>query len=406
MAAFEFIALDAKGKQRKGILEADSAKQVRQQLREKAWTPLSVEYTEQKQDTSTGLKRLFARGISVPDLALFTRQLATLIAAGLPVEECLKAVGEQTEKKRIKGMVLEVRAKVLEGHSLAASLNEFDYAFPKLYRATVAAGEHAGHLDLVLNRLADHTENSNQSQREIKTAAIYPIILCLVALGIVAALLTFVVPSIVDVFVKNGQELPTLTKVMIALSNGLQHYGLYILIGLVGGGILFALRLQRPEFRYKWHALLLRVPFLGKMIKGFNTARFASTLAILNSSGVHLVESMRIATQVLGNLVIKERLELATQQVSEGGSLKNALTETKVFPPMMLHMIASGEASGELDQMLERTANMQESDLQNTVTALVRMFEPIMLLVMGGVVMLIVMAIMMPILNMNDMLKL
>lgn len=403
MAAFEFVALDAKGKQKKGVLEADSARQVRQQLRDKQWMPLSVEVTEQKNKKSL-FGNLFKRSIGVYDLSMLTRQLATLIGAGLPIEEALKAAADQNEKKHLKTMMLDIRSKVLEGHSLAASLNEFDYAFPKLYRATVAAGEHAGHLDTVLNRLADYTERTHEAQSKIKTAAAYPIILFVVAILIVVVLLTYVVPDIVDVFVKNGQELPGLTTAMISASDFLMDKGLYILIALFVLFAGFKWRMQKESFKRKVHALLLKAPFLGKMVKGFSTSRYASTLAILNSSGVPLVEAMRIAAQVVNNVVIKERLDVATQQVSEGGALGSALEQTKVFPPMMLHMIASGETSGELDQMLERTATTQENDLQNTITTLVSLFQPIMLLAMAGMVILIIAAIMMPIVNMSKML--
>lgn len=402
MAAFQYKALDATGKQVKGVIEADSPRQVRQQLRDKQLMPVSVDISEAR-NIENPLAKLFKRAISTADLALLTRQLSTLIGAGLPIEEALRATAEQTEKKRIQSMILEIRSKVLEGHSLANSLNEFSYAFPALYRATVAAGEHAGHLDTVLNRLADYMENSQVNQQKIKLAAVYPIILCIVAVGIVVGLLTYVVPDIVEVFVKNGQELPALTQAMISASDFLQAHGFLMAFIIIALFITFKVSLRKPHIKERYHLMLLHTPFFGKMIKGFNTSRFISTLAILNSSGVPLVEAMKIAGQVVENLIIQERLQIACQQVTEGGSLHNALQETKVFPPLMLHMIASGEASGELDSMLERTAKNQENDLQNTISTLVSMFEPIMLLVMGGVVVLIVIAIMLPILNMNQM---
>ncbi|MAA70826.1 MAG: type II secretion system protein GspF [Bermanella sp.] len=402
MAAFEFKALDANGKQKKGVIEADGPRQVRQQLRDKQLMPVSVELASSR-NIENPLKNLFKRSIATADLAMLTRQLSTLIGAGLPIEEAFKATAEQTEKKRIQSMILEIRSKVLEGHSLAGALNEFDYAFPPLYRATVAAGEHAGHLDTVLIRLADYMENSQVNQQKIKLAAVYPIILCLVAIGIVVGLLTYVVPDIVEVFVKNGQELPPLTQAMITASDFLQAHGIKLGIGIVMLFFGFKWAIRKDQLKARYHLAILHMPFFGKMVKGFNTSRFISTLAILNSSGVPLVEAMKIAGQVVSNVVIQERLTIACQQVTEGGSLHQALAQTEIFPPMMLHMIASGEASGELDSMLERTAKTQESDLQNTITTLVSMFEPIMLLVMGGVVVLIVIAIMLPILNMNQM---
>lgn len=406
MAAFEYQALDAKGKQQKGVMEADSARQIRQQLRDKGWMPLSVEATTVKQKSS-GSVSFFNRGpsLSVPELALMTRQLATLIAAGLPIDESLRALSEQTGKQRIKAMILAIRAKVLEGYTLAKALAEYPRAFPHLYRSTVSAGEHAGHLDGVLNRLADYTEARQASDQEIKLAAMYPIILSLVAIGIVVYLLTAVVPDIVEVFVKNGQELPALTQLILNMSHLISDYGLYILAGSVAAIIIFLRALKSDSFRRRYHYFLLRLPGLGNFIKSANTARFGSTLAILTSSGVPLVDAMRIASQVVTSLPIQSSLANATVSVSEGGSLNQALSETGYFPPIMLHMIASGENSGELDSMLGRTAEQQETTLRNTVSALVKIFEPVMLLSMGAIVALIVAAIMMPILELQKMVQ-
>src|SRR5690554_3562673 len=403
MAAFVYRAVDTNGKQQKGVLEADSSRQVRQQLRDKGWIPLSVEVTTQKAKN----EGVFSRSprLSVPELALITRQLATLIQAGLPIDESLKALSDQTGKQRIKAMILAIRAKVLEGYTLAKALAEYPKAFPHLYRSTVAAGEHAGHLDSVLNRLADYTEARQASDQKIKLAAMYPIILSNVAIGIVIGLLTYVVPDIVDVFVKNGQELPGLTQFMLNLSHFITDWGLLTLILLVFAFIAFNMALRNAGFRKKWHAFLIRMPALGRFVKDTNTARFGSTLAILTSSGVPLVDAMRIASQVVLNIPIQEALTQATIKVSEGSSLNKALAETGFFPPIMLHMIASGENSGELDSMLARTATQQETTLENTVEALVKIFEPLMLLMMGGIVATIVAAIMMPILELQKMVQ-
>lgn len=399
MAAFEFKALDARGKQKKGVLEADSARAVRQQLRERGWSPLEVAPTRERQQGS-GLN--VGKGLSTHDLALITRQLATLIQSGIPVEQALSAIANQTDKPRLQSMMLAVRAKVLEGHTLAGSLGEFPSAFPHLYRATVAAGEHAGHMDLVLNRLADYTEARQQSRQKIQLAAIYPVILMFVAIIIVILLLTYVVPGIIEDFSRSGQELPTLTKGLLAVSGFFVEWGWLLLTLLIAGGIAFRMALRRPSFKLKVHRQLLHFPFICRLTRGINTARFASTVSILTSSGVPLVEAMRIAGEVLSNEYLKQRVREATQAVSEGGSLKNALENTGYFPPMMIHMIGSGEASGELDRMLERTAAHQENDLQSKIAALVGLFEPLMLLVMGGVVLIIVLAIMLPIMNMSS----
>ncbi len=403
MAAFEYQAIDGRGKQQKGVLEADSARQVRQQLRDKGWTPLAVEQTAQKQKKDS----LFERqpSLSVPELALITRQLATLIQAGLPIDESLRALSEQTGKQRIKAMILAIRAKVLEGYTLAKALAEYPKAFPHLYRSTVSAGEHAGHLDGVLNRLADYTEARQAADQKIKLAAMYPVILTIVAIGIVVGLLTYVVPDIVDVFVKNGQELPGLTQFMLDLSHFITAWGMYTLVAIIVGIIAFGRALKSPAFRKRYHHFLLRVPGLRGFVKDANTARFGSTLAILTTSGVPLVDAMRIASQVVTNMPIQQSLTQATITVSEGGSLHKALAETGYFPPIMLHMIASGENSGELDSMLARTAQQQETSLENTVSALVKIFEPVMLLVMGGIVATIVAAIMLPILELQKMVQ-
>ncbi len=403
MPAFTYQALDAKGKQQKGVLEADSARQVRQKLRDKGWMPLEVESTVIRQKNG-GLSGKGPR-LSVPELALITRQLATLIGAGLPIDEALSALAEQTSRAKTKSMILSIRSKVLEGFTLAKALEEYPRAFPHLYRSTVSAGEHAGHLDGVLNRLADYTESRQASDSKIKLAAMYPIILSIVAIGIVVGLLTFVVPDIVDVFVKNGQELPGLTQFMLDLSHIISDYGVYIAGAVAVFVIGFGQALKNDSFRAGWHRVMLRMPGIGGFARDANTARFGSTLAILTSSGVPLVEAMKIASQVVTNIPIQRSLVDATVEVSEGGALHKALSNSNYFSPIMLHMIASGENSGELDSMLARTAHQQETTLENTVSALVKIFEPVMLLVMGGIVALIVAAIMMPILDLQKMVQ-
>lgn len=403
MGAFVYQALDERGKARKGVLEADSARQVRQQLRDKGWMPLDVQATTQKQKEPGFFKR--SPGLSVPELALITRQLATLIAAGLPIDESLRALSEQTDKARIKTMILAIRAKVLEGHTLAKALGEYPRAFPYLYRSTVAAGEHAGHLDGVLNRLAEYSEARQASDQKIKLAAMYPLILTLVAIGIVVGLLTYVVPDIVQVFVKNGQALPGLTQFMLDVSHFISNWGLFTASVLVMAVVGFRYALAYERFRAAYHRVLLQCWGVRGFVKDANTARFGSTLAILTSSGVPLVEAMRIASQVVMNIPIQKALVQATVSVSEGGSLHKALAETGYFSPIMIHMIASGENSGELDSMLARTAAQQEATLENTVSALVKVFEPMMLLLMGAIVATIVAAIMMPILELQQMVQ-
>ncbi|MDG1581836.1 GspF family T2SS innner membrane protein variant XcpS [Pseudomonas sp. GOM6] len=402
MAAFEYIALDARGRQQKGVLEADSARQVRQLLREKQLSPLQVEPAHRKEQAAGGGSFSLRRGLSARDLALVTRQLATLIGAALPIEEALRAAAAQSRQPRIQSMLIAVRAKVLEGHGLASALGAFPAAFPELYRATVAAGEHAGHLAPVLEQLADYTEQRQQSRQKVQMALLYPVILMLASLGIVGFLLGYVVPDVVRVFVDSGQTLPALTRGLIFLSELVKSWGALALL-LIGLAV-FAFRraLRNEDVRRRWHAFLLRVPLVGGLIAATETARFASTLAILVRSGVPLVEALGIGAEVISNLIIRADVAQATQRVREGGSLSRALEASRQFPPMMLHMIASGERSGELDQMLARTARNQENDLAATIGLLVGLFEPFMLVFMGAVVLVIVLAILLPILSLNQ----
>ena len=400
MAAFEYLALDTRGRQRKGILEADSSRQVRQMLRERELAPLEVKAARAREASGTGWQ--LVRGLSAQDLALLTRQLATLVQAALPIEEALGAAAAQAGSARIQAMLLAVRARVLEGHSLAEGLKAFPAAFPELYRATVAAGEHAGHLGPVLERLADYTEQRQQSRQKIQLALLYPLILMIASLAIVGFLLGYVVPDVVRVFIDSGQTLPALTRGLIAVSDAVRAWG-WLLVPLLGGA-LFALRraLRDEALRLRWHRLLLRLPLIGGLLRTAECARFASTLAILTRSGVPLVEALDIAGQVIGNRLIRGEVREAARKVREGGSLTRALEATRQFPPMMLHMIASGERSGELDQMLARTATAQESDLAARVALLVGLFEPFMLVFMGVTVLIIVLAILMPILSLNQ----
>lgn len=402
MAAYAYLALDAQGRQHKGLLEADSPRQARALLRERQLSPLQVNAARTREDEQPRHGLRLSRGLSAAELALLTRQLATLIQAALPIEEALRAAAAQAASARVKGMLLAVRSGVLEGQSLAQSLAAFPAAFPELYRATVAAGEHAGHLGLVLEQLADYTEQRQQSRQKIQLALLYPLILMIASLTIVGFLLGYVVPDVVKVFVNTGQSLPTLTRGLIAVSALVKHWGWLILLLLAGGLVLLRLWLRPPARRQRWHALQLRLPLFGRLLRATQTARFASTLAILCRSGVPLVEALAIAAAVIGNLHIRHKVMLAAQQVREGSSLTRALQASEEFPPMMLHMIASGEKSGELEQMLARTARNQENDLAAQVALLVGLFEPFMLVFMGGVVLLIVLAILLPILSLNQ----
>ena len=401
MGAFEYTALDPTGRERKGVLEGDTARQVRQILREQSLLPVTV--TEVSQ-TESRRKRTFSlrRGVSAGDLALMTRQLATLVHSGLPLEEALLAVSEQSEKPRVRTIAMGVRAKVMEGHSLADGLADFPAVFPELYRATVAAGEQSGHLDTVLERLADYTESREQLRSRTVNAMLYPVLLFVVCIGIVFMLLTFVVPKIVKQFENSKADLPLLTQGLIGISNFVRDWGLILLVAIVLGIVLFVRWLRDPNARRRFHTFLLRVPLVGKVVRGSNTARFARTFATLTSSAVPVLDAMRISGEVVTNLPMRDAVEVAATRVREGAPIGKSLGASKIFPPMMIHLIASGETSGELETMLDRAAANQEREMDSILGAVVGLLGPLMILVMGGLVLLIVLAMLLPIFQLNE----
>jgi general secretion pathway protein F len=403
MGAFEYTALDARGRERNGVLEGDAARQIRQQLREQGLTPLSVQEVQQREAKSR--KTLFVRGISATELALITRQWATLVRSGLPVEEALRTVAQQAEKPRLKSMMMAVRSRVMEGHTLATALGDFPHVFSELYRATIQAGEQSGHLDVVLERLADYTEGRQQMSQKMSQAMIYPVMLTIIALGAVGFLLTYVVPKIVKVFEDIGQELPTLTQGLIATSEFLQENWLLLMVVLVVlvSGFVYLLRFEQFKFRY--HRFLLRVPLISRLVRGLNAARFARTLSIVAASGVPILDGLRIAAQVVTNLPMRYAVDDAANKVREGSAIHKALDASKYFPPMTVHLIASGEASGNIEEMLERAAESQEREMQALTEGLLGIFEPMLILLMGGFVLVIVLAILLPIFDMNQLVK-
>jgi len=404
VGAFEYTALDANGKKRQGVLEGDAPKQVRQQIRSQGLVPLEVNEIAQRQKGASRRVSLFMRGIKASELALLTRQFATLVEAALPVEEALNAVSQQTERPQIKKMLLAVRSRVMEGHDLATALSEFPRIFSELYLATVSAGEQAGHLPLVLDRLADYTENHQALKQKVQLALIYPVVIIIVAISMVTGLLTYVVPQVVQVFQDIGQKLPVLTQLMIDSSDFLRDYGFVIF--LLFGGVIVAVRLmlRRRVFRVKYHKMLISMPLLSRLVRGINAARFSRTLSIMVDSGVPMLDALRISGQVVTNLPMREAVDKAAQLVSEGVTLHVALERSGYFPPMTIHLIASGESSGTLETMLNRAALSQERDLDATIQALLGILSPLIILMMGGMVMLIVLGMLLPIMTMNDLL--
>ena len=404
MGAFEYVALDGAGKEKKGVLEGDTARHVRQMLRDRSLLPLSVTEAAEKESRRQRTLSL-RRGLSPADLALFTRQLATLVQAGLPLEEALHAVGQQTEKPRAQSIVLGVRGRVMEGHTLADGLADFPQAFPDIFRATVAAGEQSGHLDAVLERLADYTENRTALRQTVRNALVYPVVLVVLSLAIIGFMLAYVVPQVVGVFSSSGQELPLLTRIMIGASDFIRDWWWAILAAVVA--VFFGLRwlLRKPGPRLQYHRLLLRLPLIGKLTRGLNTAQFTRTLSILTGSGVPALDAMNISAEVLNNQPMRRAVEEAALRVREGAGIAKSLAASAVFPPMTIHLISSGEASGELESMLGRAASNQESEMNGLINTLMGLLQPLLIVFMGAIVLTIVLAILMPIFEINQLIE-
>ncbi|WP_237883745.1 type II secretion system inner membrane protein GspF [Pseudomonas sp. PGPR40] len=399
MPTFDYRADDARGRRCKGRLEADGPRHARQLLRERSLWPRELNEVRTGGDAGT---RPRSGRLSAADLALLTLQLSTLVQAGLPLEEALDAVAKQSARRKVAGLLSAVRSRVMEGHALSTALGLFPKAFPELFRATVAAGERSGHLGHVLEQLAAYTQARQSSRQKIQMALVYPLILMLASVAIVGFLLGYVVPDVVKIFVDSGQPLPWLTRALIGLSDGLRSHFLP-LAGVVAALIgLWRWSLRQPLWRLRWHRLALNIPVAGEVLRAMEAARFASTLAILGKSAVPLVDALEIAAAVIGNLTIRARMVDVARSVREGGTLTRGLELSGDIPPMMLHMIASGERAGELDRMLVRAAEQQENSLAARIALVVSLFEPAVLVLMGGVVLLIVMAILLPILSLNQ----
>jgi general secretion pathway protein F len=407
MGAFEYVAVDAAGRERKGVLEGDTPRHVRQLLREQGLLPVGVNEVLER-ETARSQRRFvlqFQRGLSAADLALITRQLATLVKSALPLEEALLAVSQQTDKPRVRSIMLGVRSKVMEGHTLADGLADFPTSFPEIYRATVAASEQSGHLDAVLERLADYTDNRQQLRQRTLSAMLYPVLLFVVCAAIVFFLLVSVVPKIVEVFRSSEAQLPLLTQALIAGSDFMRHYGAWLVVAIVAAIFLFTRWLRIESNRRRWHQFLLALPLIGKVVRGSNTARFARTFSTLTSSTVPVLEAMRISAEVVSNLPMRAAVVDAAVRVREGAPIGRSLGASRVFPPMMIHLISSGESSGELDTMLDRAAIHQERELDGILQGVVGLLGPLMILLMGGLVLLIVLAMLLPIFELNQLVK-
>src|ERR1700684_201308 len=406
MGAFEYVALDPQGRERKGLIEGDTPKHVRQLLRDKQLLPIEILEAAQREHKQSRSRRPFMRrGLSSLDLALLTRQLATLLRSGLPLEETLQAVAEQTEKARVQRIVLGVRSKVVEGHPLADGLRDFPQAFPEIYRATVSAGEQSGKLDQVLERLSDYTESRQVMGQQVSNALVYPIVLLVLSCGILSLLLACVVPQVVAVFQSSNQELPMATKILIGMSDLIRHYWVYALI-VIGAMVWGFLRwLKNPEARLRFDRFLLRLPVAGRLIRGLNTGRFSRPFSLLTGSAVPVLGALRITAEVVTTLPMKRAVEEAALRVREGAPSGRSLAARKLFPPMMIHLISSGESSGELEKMLERAATNQEREMDGLLSTMTNLLGPLMVVFMGAVVMFIVIALLLPIFQLNDLVK-
>jgi len=396
MEAFRYQALDTDGRSVSGVVQADTPRDARAQLRSRGLLPASVQRS---------VVHAWARAISAGQLSLLTRQLATLLDSGLTMEQALSALIEEAEAPLTREVLTGVKTELMAGASLAAALGGHERSFPEFYRALVRGGEESGALPRVLQHLADYLDARQALRQKTSLALLYPILVAVVATAIVAGLLVYVVPQVVQVFQQSRQALPLLTRALISLSDFLRAAWPFLLLLFIGitTGVLLALR--RPVLRRRWHAFLLRLPWLGSLIRGVDTSRFASTLAILVGGGVPLLAALASGARAMGNVVMRDAVERTTERVREGASLARALGETRNFPPLLVHLVASGEMSGKLEQMLERAARLETQALERRLAVFLTLLEPAMILVMGAVVLLIVLAILLPIIQLNQLVR-
>jgi general secretion pathway protein F len=406
MPAFRYEAVDTGGVTRKGVLNADSPRAARADLRLQGLTPLNVEpIAAQVDDSGAARSRGFGERLSQVELALFTRQLASLLEAGLPLEQAFTALLEQAERAYMRDLIASIRSEVMGGASFSSALARHPRDFAEIYRALVSSGEQIGQIARVLGRLADYIERRNALVSRVRLAFTYPAIVTVVAFAIVIFLLTYVVPQIVSVFANTKQKLPFLTIMMLGVSNFTRAYGIYVGLAIVGAWIMWRRALRNHALKLRWHAWLLDAPVYGRFERSLNTARFASTLAITTGSGVPILRALETSRDTLSNVAMKGLVEDATASVREGVSLARALSVQKYFPPMLVHMIRAGEITGELPAMLERAADAQQADLERRALTIAGLLEPVLILAMGLVVLLIVLAVLMPIIEINQLVR-
>ncbi len=406
MPAFRYEAIDAQGASKKGVVTADSARAARSDLRSQNLAPVTVEQIANQ--TGAAARKsggFFSEHLTNVELALFTRQLSSLLEAGLPLEQAFSALLEQSERVYIRDLIASIRSEILAGAALSDALKQHPTDFADIYCALVASGEQIGQLSRVLSRLADYIERRNALVQKVKLAFTYPAIVTVVAFAIVIFLLTYVVPQIVSVFANTKQKLPVLTLMMLALSEFVRSSGW--IVAVVVGFLIAAARkaLKEPNIKMRWHTWLLSAPLYGKFERSLNTARFSSTLSITTGSGVPILKALQTSRETLSNVAMRAQVEEAANSVREGVGLARALSAHKHFPPMLIHMIRAGEVTGELPAMLERASAAQEQDLERRALTMAGLLEPVLILAMGVVVLLIVLAVLMPIIEINQLVR-
>lgn len=396
MAVFDYVAIGPDGKRASGVITADSARSARKELRLRQMSPLEVNESRQKTTrTTTG------GNISGGDLVLVTRQLSMLVKSGATVEEALGAIAGEAEKPGTRRVLMGVRGSVQEGYSLAEALGGSSKSFPQYYRSVVTAGQSSGRLGDVLERLATHLEKSRKLKRKLMSALIYPAVLAFVAMVVVVLLMVFVVPAVVEQFETIGQDLPPLTEAVIAISNFMRGWGLLVIPVMVGGAWALRRVFQSPKIKIGWDRFVLRLPMLGKVIRNANAAQFARTFATLSGSGATVPDALAAARGSVGNHVFKQAATQIKRQVEEGQTLNRAMRSAEAFPAMLTHMVASGERGGDLPAMMGRAADYMEEELDSSATVALGLVEPLLIVLLAGVVALIVLAIMLPILQLN-----
>ena len=409
MPTFNYRALDHRGAKTSGHVSADSERLAREILRKRELTPLAISLATRSREHGNKKGalslRLFRSKVAMLDLMMFTRQLATLMGSGMPLEQSLRLMTENTERRNLTGAIAQIRTMITEGFSLANALERASLVFPLDYIATIAAGEESGKLPQVLNRLADDLEQQTKARQSLSSALIYPVMLVIVCLVIVAVLMVSVVPRVTRVFEEQDQELPRLTTIMISISNFLTLYGIYMLWALALALLLFLLMMRREEFRYKVHKWLIELPVMGYWIRIGNSIRWARSLGILLASGVPLLQALRLACNGVQNLHLRAQLRMVSDRVREGSSLARALKDYQCMPQFLIQMVASGESSADLDAMLIRASDYYNQTLRMTIESALKIFEPMLILIMGGLVLMIVLSVLLPIFGINQLIQ-